>query len=243
MTIQNDQYYIEAPVPTDVALFQTPKRALVHQRYIAGVISGMIGGFLINYLIGLLITKDIVRVPLWHSGIKDYMIGDYKTKIWSTPMAVELLVTGLLGIWLGVPLGSWFIRQDVKKGKAIPIQGNDLSKFRYFGVTIGNMFLRGLYFSIPVMIATYPIYLAILQLACGSGSMKTMEPPSLDGATECYVTRGLYSLIKGFYALFVGLVASPLQELGALNRDNLPEDAFEEYLSVAKKNEELPEAV
>lgn len=237
-----ESYYYEAPVPTDVTLFQTPKRALKHKRYITSIILGTILGFFVNWGIGLAFTKGNSRVPLW-SFLDNYKDENgYLATIFATPMWLELFLTIFFGVFLGAPLTTCFIRADLKQGKALPIQGNDLSKFRYLGVTFKNMWCRALYYCIPAILLTYPLLLIALEIICSSGGMKTMTPPKLDGATECYVNRWVYCLMKGFYGAIASLLISPLVEWGGLNRDNIPDETFEAYMKQAKPSD-IPSAV
>jgi hypothetical protein len=232
-----DQYYSDG-LQDDVPLYQTPKRALAHPHFIGGLIIGAIGGFLINWGIGALTMIGKDRLFLW-SSIKPYTLGTDDIKP-ATAIWIELLLTITLSVFLGSPINYLFAKGDIRKGKAVLIQGHDLQKFRFLGVTLQNCWARAFVWTIFSTMIIFPTMLLILHLACSHGGMYTAPvPPDFLTPGECYMTKKYYILLKGISAALAGLVVSWLAEWGSLNKDNLPEELVHEYQATKSHNDKM----
>lgn len=231
------QYYSE--MPQEVAIYQTPKKALVHSHFIKNAIFGAIGGFLINWGIGALFQLHKDRLFLWHQP-KPYFIGTLEVKAGS-PLWLEILLTITLSVFLGHPLNAWGAKGDIKKLAAIPIQGHDLAKFRFLGVTIKNSWLRALVFTVYSTLIVFSATMLILFLACDHGGMyrAVIPPEPFAQPGECYMVKKYYILLKGVLAALAGLSICWMQEWAILNRDNIPDEVFEEYTKAKQSQLQL----
>lgn len=236
-------------LPKDLSLYQSPKRAFTSFRFILNLILGAILGWVINYVIALFTTKGSDRAALWQF-IKDYNeeFPDGTSRyifMYGSPIWADFLLSGLLTAFIGGFIGNFTVRWEVEHAKKAPILQEQVEKsivYRAWGACIPHMALRSLAMSIWGIAIAFPIALILFSIICSLGGMNEMFVPPDFVEKSCYLTRGWFCLIKGFYCVCITTIIAPLIEVGALNTNNLTSKNLERYFKRKQSQQDQKDA-
>lgn len=183
-------------------------------------------------------------------GIAWFMMdGKSQVGLWNTPKTenaydggvifTDILLTVFFITWGTGLIGVGGARDNVKKGKEIPVTAQSLSKgiWAYFPLTNRSFCLRALYIGIMYLALLGGLTLSIFAITCEAGAWN-YDPDSTSGAT-CQWEAKSYIIFKGFYAALVSISVCPIVYLSALNRRNLPEQVYEQFVQRVRLSEDV----